>query len=594
MPTKKDIIDALASRKHTPMFPSVTHRVTWGKATRHTIVQKVIARAAERVDTPWPQLLESDYLAYKKSGDRRSYEVPYFERRDRLGIAAIAFALTGEERFLREATNGILFICEEPTWCLPVHAASSSVDIFVCQTSQLLAETCSLLSSELLPNLENRAKDLVRNRVINPILAGKTWWWMNGGTSNWGPWCASGIAAAAIWCENDHISLGQILHKMIQIGEQFIAASLDDGGCEEGIHYWIRSTGSLVDLFETIKHETGISLYNDTKLKRMVRFPVTMYLGNRAFPAFSDSEPTAEFPIGLCWRAAERTGCSEFHDLLNEQPIMNLKAVDHTGDALLNLLRLFFWTNSYIPTEPLASILLSAKNNWLPNLQVLVARSSETALAVKGGHNKENHNHNDVGQFVIYHKGMPVLVDAGRDTYTKTAFSNDRFTLWWTRGSGHAVPVIGGHEQQYGSKYAATNVHHSSNETSISFSADIAGCYAASAGIDELERKVVLDRESGTVTITDRIRQRSAQTVVLNLLTAIKPKAVNKLIRIGPMLLEIGNAVVSDAQRIILKESTQLASSWPNGLWRLRLKVTPGIAGEWKLILRPETVKRKI
>ena len=39
-------------------------------------------------------------------------------------------------------------------------------------------------------------------------------------------------------------------------------------------------------------------------------------------------------------------------------------------------------------------------------------------LAAKGGHNGEHHNHNDVGSFVVASDGVPVLVDAGRPTYT--------------------------------------------------------------------------------------------------------------------------------------------------------------------------------
>ena len=55
---------------------------------------------------------------------------------------------------------------------------------------------------------------------------------------------------------------------------------------------------------------------------------------------------------------------------------------------------------------------------WLPETQVMVARAQggSTAglyLAAKGGHNAESHNHNDVGHFIVYADGRPVLIDIG-------------------------------------------------------------------------------------------------------------------------------------------------------------------------------------
>ena len=36
-------------------------------------------------------------------------------------------------------------------------------------------------------------------------------------------------------------------------------------------------------------------------------------------------------------------------------------------------------------------------DSWLPDLQVRLVRRGGWTLACKGGHNGENHNHNDVG-----------------------------------------------------------------------------------------------------------------------------------------------------------------------------------------------------
>ena len=51
-------------------------------------------------------------------------------------------------------------------------------------------------------------------------------------------------------------------------------------------------------------------------------------------------------------------------------------------------------------------------------------------LGMKGGHNDESHNHNDVGSFVVYHNGKPILVDPGVGEYTSKTFSKERYTIW--------------------------------------------------------------------------------------------------------------------------------------------------------------------
>ena len=54
----------------------------------------------------------------------------------------------------------------------------------------------------------------------------------------------------------------------------------------------------------------------------------------------------------------------------------------------------------------------------LPGTQVFAARmrggsSDGFYVAAQGGHNNESHNHNDVGNFIVYFGGEPVLVDVG-------------------------------------------------------------------------------------------------------------------------------------------------------------------------------------
>ena len=86
------------------------------------------------------------------------------------------------------------------------------------------------------------------------------------------------------------------------------------------------------------------------------------------------------------------------------------------------------------------------------------ASAAGLTLAVKGGHNGEHHNHNDVGSFVVASDGVPVIVDAGRPTYTAQTFGPDRYAIWTMQSGWHNVPVIGGREQLPGAAHAARDV----------------------------------------------------------------------------------------------------------------------------------------
>ena len=50
---------------------------------------------------------------------------------------------------------------------------------------------------------------------------------------------------------------------------------------------------------------------------------------------------------------------------------------------------------------------------YYPNLQVFIAKDARTGLelAAKGGHNAESHNHNDVGNIVLFRGEEPIFID---------------------------------------------------------------------------------------------------------------------------------------------------------------------------------------
>ena len=57
-------------------------------------------------------------------------------------------------------------------------------------------------------------------------------------------------------------------------------------------------------------------------------------------------------------------------------------------------------------------------------------------VAAEGGHNAQSHNHNDVGNVIVFADGRPVLVDAGVEEYTSKTFSSRRYEIWTMQSPG--------------------------------------------------------------------------------------------------------------------------------------------------------------
>jgi hypothetical protein len=231
---------------------------------------------------------------------------------------------------------------------------------------------------------------------------------------------------------------------------------------------------------------------------------------------------------------------------------------------------------------------------WLPGIQVMAARMREGSsdglyLAAQGGHNAESHNHNDVGNFLVYAGGKPALIDVGVETYSAKTFSSRRYEIWTMQSAYHNLPTIDGVMQGAGREFAARDVTHRATDQGAEMSLDIAGAYPKEAGLKSWRRTLRLDRVANRIEVTDRYAAtRAPKSVALTLMTPYKmstPSAGAIVLPVEgtrPVRIEFDSALFAATQEEIKLQDRRLASAWGPRLYRILLTAKqPGAERSW-------------
>jgi hypothetical protein len=568
-------------------WPSARDRAAWDAVLTPARREWILAKAEAAIANGWPALPASLYLDCARTGNRVRGEAVIFARRQHMAFVTLAFAATREPRWLDAALDALWALAEESTWCLPAHSghhptskhmglprhATPVVDLFAAETGAVIADALDLLREDLdaldAPVVPRLIHEL-QVRIVDPVTTIADWGWLDG-HNNWTPWIVANAGRVVLAHARDRAGLEQVVERFLGAGDRFLANYGPDGGCDEGIRYWGVAFGTLFLFLEHLHHASGgrIALFDHPQFAALGAFPVNAHLGGRWFLPFADNIGTGGVRRALGWRVGERLGLPGLQDIAwlesrgfdaaaPAEPLLP----GGNGSSLQDLLWQLFWLPEN-PPRPAAPP--PAERTWLPNLQVLVARSPGLVLAVKGGHNGENHNHNDVGCVHVLKGGLPVVIDPGVEAYSMRTFSAERYQIWCIRGSGHNAPVVNGHEQQTGKQHAAREVSAGCVDGIERFSADLAGCYAPAAGLRRAVRTVRFDRAAQRITVDDVVEGDGALDVVTTWYACEDPRG-------GRFTLTFPGATVDIAEFPL--EDALLRRSWRcERLWRVTATV---------------------
>lgn len=474
--------------------------------------EQIRRKATQAVNEPFPELSFEIFRQFSETGERKAYEDVYFERRARLNALAVVTAVITDkqehQQYLASLENVIWDICGEYTWCLTAHLPregdpSQEVDLFAAETAQTLAEIYAIHQEVLDARIAERIRTEVRRRVLTPVFSEKRPFFWRSADHNWSAVCAGGSGMAALILMNDLEEKADAMMQTLESMNSFLSGYGADGGCAEGLGYWVYGFGYFTYFAEMLREFSigKIDLLAAEHAHSIARFPSSIHLSDGVYVNFSDSSEREVLPSGLLNRIAERAGC--VHDI----PFIIPGMLDDPVRRWAHLIRNFLWSDmdqnkdekqmeNHIAATSNSSERTDLRTAILPNLGWWVSRGQFSGFALKGGHNGEPHNHNDLGQFIIHGGGENLLCDLGAGMYSKAYFQEGRESIINISSGGHSVPVIGGHMQKSGRSYSAKVLKTRSSEEELQVVLDLTHAYGE-APIHSFTRSVHFQYPAG-------------------------------------------------------------------------------------------------
>ena len=509
-------ITTLLAEKPAGFGSPISNRNAWKKLAGNDSFRKIISEAEKLLQQPIPDQPDDLFLDFSRTGNRTRWQRVSGNRRRRISTLALAECLENKSRFIPAFEEIVRVLCSERTWVMPAHdrdltnfnRTSTDIDLGSSSLGWSLATADYLLADKLSPQIRRIINKNLDERIFEPYQAmvkgkrNKNWWMT--GTNNWNAVCLAGVTGAALAVIDPPDQRAFFIAAAENYSKNFLEGFTDDGYCSEGLGYWNYGFGYYIMLSELIHQATGgkVDLLQNNKAKQAATFGANIKIINDVYPAFADCSIRARPSSKLMYFISRRLGLA----LQSWEQIDPVSA----GGSLYQIMMYCF------PNSASRSPLSQGPSHgpgirsWFDKAGILISRpgansSSQLAVALKGGHNNEHHNHNDVGSFVVVLGDKPLLLDPGGEIYTARTFSSRRYESNVLNSFGHPVPVVAGKLQQTGSKARARIVSQNFTDSTDTLVLDISSAYNVPE-LKKLERKFVYSRiGKGSLCVTDEV-----------------------------------------------------------------------------------------
>ncbi|MCX5685676.1 MAG: heparinase II/III family protein, partial [Planctomycetota bacterium] len=461
-PARLQAVAAMLPEHPTGLGRPITDRAAWERLGADPAYKAILAKAAEDLARPLPEQPDDLFLEYSRNGNRSRFQAVAFDRRWRITSLVIAECIENKGRYLPAIEKLVEALAVEKTWVLPAHdgslknfkGESIDIDLFSSAVGWHLATANYLLGDKLSAPVRQKIRENVARRILDPyrdMVTGKREknGWLTT-TNNWNAVCLAGVTGAALAQAESREDRAIFVVAAEKFSKHFLAGFTPDGYCSEGLGYWNYGFGHYVLLGEMIRRATGgqVDLMARPEARAPAMFAAHIQIIGGVAPAFADCAVNARPSPAIMYYLNRRfgLGLEEYRKLDLESPFKSLSET-----------MIFAFPDSEVLAPPAAAA--DAKGpllrDWFEQAGILIGRPAADSkctmgVALKGGHNAEHHNHNDVGSYVVVVKDTPVLLDPGAEVYTARTFSSRRYDSKLLNSFGHAVPVVAGQLQRTG------------------------------------------------------------------------------------------------------------------------------------------------
>lgn len=524
-------IAAMLSEEPAGMGRPIDDRQAW-RTLAEQLDSDPVSRAAADLGTPFPPLTDDFYRAIIESGSRADWYGLDRTRANRLRRFVLAECFEDEGRFLPIIEQALDTLFAETTWYNALHKDRSlanlegrytGIDLNVSMRIWELAQADWQLGSRLQPETRRRLREELERRAFAPfrrMLHGEQQpeWWLTT-TNNWNAVCLGGVVGAALAVIDSREDRAFFVAAGEKHIRSFLAGFPEDGYCTEGIGYWNYGFGHFLALGEAIHQATQgqVDFLEMPNMRNISLFGVRTEILDGVYPAIADCSPNARPSNQVLHYTSRRLG-------------LGLADWDHlpvnrrfSGRLFETMMHAF--PNSAtpaIPAEP--SDERGAKRSFFDHMGILLCRpgpggSARLGVCLKGGHNAEHHNHNDVGSFTVAVGRETPIADVGAEVYTHQTFSRDRYLSDALNSYGHSAPVVAGTLQRAGREAEAKVLQAVFTDPEDTLVMDLRAAYDVE-GLETLQRTFVYSRAGdGALDILDEVAYAEPRDFEVALLT---------------------------------------------------------------------------
>jgi hypothetical protein len=518
-----DIKQYLIPQNKWKPFPS--QPTEWAVQVPDSVRQSIIKQAEDYKEKPFTSIPASVTLEYVRNGNRVNYERLSFDKRNRLFTLVLAESMENKKRFTDAIVNGVWNICEETYWGVTAHIGSQkrgsglpdvsdpTVDLFGAETAAVLALTDYFTGAKLdsiSPLIRERIATEVNKKIMNSYEneVARYGYFGNGKrtvkVNNWDPWVVSNCMTAFLLLEKNEERRAKLMLQSMSLLDLYINGLGEDGATDEGPSYWFAAGLALFDGLTMLADATKqkVTVFNHPLIKQLGAYIYQTHIDGEYFVNVADATPKIK---------ADGVGIYRFGKAVKDAEMMQFGswAYHHIQDNTPKV-ESFFKPRQLYNLSVTAEVASAPQNEsklpamYLPSVQLMTARTNNNLfIASHGGNNAESHNHNDIGDFIIYADGAPVIVDAGKGTYMAITFSRNRYTLWYNTSPYHNVPLVNGIEQEPVGTAKATNVLFNTSNSLTTFSMNLENAYPAKAGITSWNRNITVDHQKNNIQVKD-------------------------------------------------------------------------------------------